>query len=549
MRSGGIRIRGGSFAAVIVLASAGCADSDDEGGNGNGAPGPDAGVGDVRPDPGPDVPPAPDAASIIGDGATPLGPGYGSATTPGAGTSLESAPCPFAPPPGRAVTCGVVTVPEDRARPDGRKVRLPFAIVRGPANGNTPLVYIEGGPGGSGLRTLAGRLPTPGNPFDLFAAERDVIVVDARGTGASLPSLDCPEYPDLPAPMDETRMLRGLTPREAASIAACRDRLRAAGVDLAQYTTAAQADDLEDVRRALGITSWDVLGVSYGTRVALELLRRHPAPVRSATIDSVLPPQVDAAAQPPVSIYRALSLLFERCAAQPMCQRAYPDLRTTLVQVLNELAATPVTLTLANGRRVRLDAEVVVQGIVLLLYDPEGVAIIPELVYQLRDRNYLNVTAGLASINEVAGGLAEGVYLSVICAEEAPFTSRAAIDAALESVPADLRPFLRQGDPLDACTLWNVPAAPAVANEIVRSDRPVLALAGELDPVTPPSFATETAAALSAAQVRVLPGLSHAVYAEACGTALVQAYLRDPAAPAGADCVSTLAQRPFLVAR
>src|SRR5204862_4996863 len=137
---------------------------------------------------------------------------------------------------------------------------------------------------------------------------------------------------------------------------ACRDRLRAAPVDLSQYTTATNADDVDDLRRVLGFDKWDLFGVSYGTRLGLEVMRRHPENVRAVVLDSVLPAQVDLLAQFPANIARALELVFARCTAEPTCEKAYPGLRQVLVATLTELAAHPVTLNVGL-QSIRLDAQ------------------------------------------------------------------------------------------------------------------------------------------------------------------------------------------------
>jgi pimeloyl-ACP methyl ester carboxylesterase len=496
-------------------------------------------AGPGAPDAALDAAPAPDAAASDA-GAADAAPAF----APGA--------CPFTVPAGYTITCGVVTVPENRALPAGRVVRLAVAVVksRDPVATNLPVVYLEGGPGGSGLSTVVSSLAAGGGTFEALVADRDLITFDQRGTGASVPSLDCPERNGLPGPMEEVRgMMGGLTAEERKELAACRDRLRGQGIDLGQYTSATNADDVDEVRRTLGITRWDLLGVSYGTRLALEVVRRHPAGVRAQVIDSVLPPEVDAAADTPVNIYRALKLVFDRCAAQPTCQARYPDLPGVLAKTLADLTATPATLTLAGGTPVRLDGELAMQFLALLLYRPDGVSVMPELIFQLRDKNYPMLSAYLGAVVDLTGDIADGMYLSVVCADDAPFTTRGAIDAAAASIPADLRRYLRSADPLEACMLWNVPASPATANQAVASPLPTLVLSGEIDPVTPPAYARGAAASLPAAFLFELVGLSHAVFGDPCARALIRDFLAHPETRPAEACVAALQPRPFLVLR
>jgi pimeloyl-ACP methyl ester carboxylesterase len=183
----------------------------------------------------------------------------------------------------------------------------------------------------------------------------------------------------------------------------------------------------------------------------------------------------------------------------------------------------------------------------LALYSPLNVQYIPEAIYQLRDKNYGLISQLLGS--SVDTGIAEGVYLSVTCAEEAPYTTPDAIAAQLAMIGDDLRPYYRTADPLAVCALWNVPAAPPVANQAVTSGLPTLALSGEIDPVTPPSWSAASLETLSAGQRFVLTGLGHAVMASSCGATLIGGFLTAPSASAPSACVDALKPNTFAVLR
>lgn len=171
----------------------------------------------------------------------------------------ERADCPFDS--DADVECGYLTVPENRTKADSPLIQLAVAILYAP-DGSTelPIVFLEGGPGGSSLAEFSAE------EWDFpFTRNRDLIFIDQRGTGYSIPTLDCPEL------SDETYDLSQENPEMD-----CRERLVAEGVDLTAYNTTENAADIAALRSALDIEAWDLLGVSYGTRLALDVMRFHP---------------------------------------------------------------------------------------------------------------------------------------------------------------------------------------------------------------------------------------------------------------------------------
>ena len=185
------------------------------------------------------------------------------------------------------VRCGYLTVLENRAKPDGRRIRI--FVMRAPAVSATPkhdpVVYLSGGPGGAGSFEVASLVKKGLN------AEREIIFVDQRGTHRADPLLRCPGWEQfLFDSVSVPFAAESSTAADAAALRECRDRLAANGVDLASYNSTENAADIADLRVALGIDSWSVYGVSYGSRLALIVLRDHPQGIRSVVLDSVSPP-------------------------------------------------------------------------------------------------------------------------------------------------------------------------------------------------------------------------------------------------------------------
>ena len=207
-----------------------------------------------------------------------------------------------------------------------------------------PLIFLAGGPGGSGIRQ------TRGPALPLFLALRevgDVILLDQRGTGLSRPVLDSTITWDLP--LDKPGEPRLLLPL-------CKDRLRTAareftkqGVDLSAYNPAEVADDIESVRIAIGAKRVNLWGVSYGTYIALTTIRRHDESVHRAVLTSVVGPD-QALLKRPTAIQEQLERVEAALREDPKAAKVLPDFLAGLRHLLEQLDKQPVSVELTDPR-------------------------------------------------------------------------------------------------------------------------------------------------------------------------------------------------------
>ena len=226
-------------------------------------------------------------------------------------------------------------------------------------------IYLDGGAGGSSIANLTyfGAW-TPSRALRALLVGRVLVAIDRRGTGGSQPRLDCPGLDVVPLP--ERPAESGLFCAE--DVGQCRSRLVGEGVAPPAYGTEAAADDVEAVRQALHLGSYDLVGSAHGARVALEVLRRHPQGVRAVVLDSLTPPDVDALAEEGPSLERALGKAFAECAAIPACQTRFPDPAAALAEVVARLQADPVEAS-SHGGSATLDGRTFVQAVAALLRD------------------------------------------------------------------------------------------------------------------------------------------------------------------------------------
>ena len=418
-----------------------------------------------------------------------------------------------------AARCGVVTVPEDRDKPDGRTIDIHVAVL--PANTLSPkpdpLVILAGGPGqaASELATFAARLTE-------VRRTRDIVLVDQRGTGRSSP-LRCEAYSEdgLRASLIET------DPRPRAR--ECAAELLRQGVDASRYTTPAFVADLEAVRVALGAPAWNLWGGSYGTRVALAYLRLHPGRTRTVTLDGVAPPDMIISLDVWTTRERALDALFQRCAAATACSDALPDLPTTLDDIgrsLGERARTVTIVDPSTGAPLEVPAspDTVLGLLQPLLYGPETAALIPALLARAREGDLAPL---VASVSAITGDLARQMniplHYSVTCAEDVPRAAQALREQALAGKRSARLARLALG----ICDDWPRGSAPREAPAPVTSDVPVLILSGGLDPVTPPANGERVARTLARHRHVIAPGYGHIVSPSACAPRLVAAFVAE----------------------
>lgn len=502
--------------------------------------------------------------------AAPRSPGGPAARSIQATGPFFNAPCPVRPPQGVTVDCGVLVVPESRSNFNGRTVQLPVAIIRSPNPNKAadPVVFLTGGPG-QGATGFAAILP---QFFGPILANRDVILMDQRGTGFSTPTLDC-EFRDLRTVGKLKQPFGGLQDnqrpayiqQQADALAACGQLYRELGVDLRAYNSAENAADFEDLRRALGIGQWNLYGGSYGTRLALTILRFRPESVRSAVLDSAYPLQ----ARPfyvtaPETYNRSLNALFAECAAEPACNAAFPDLGAQFDRMVAQLNASPAQLPIVNPQNGELVTYLPFTGVdassivFSLLYSTEIIPILPLLISATANGNY-GPFSQLVSILLFSGGTEEdlrigtniGMNIAVECNEDATFARPEDFVRARDQNrrgSALANGILFNEAILDVCNAWGLstPISPA-ENQAVVSDRPSLIISGALDPITPPQNAIETASTLSNSRIVTLPRGGHSPSAtNPCLLNIVAAFINAPNQPVDTSCAAA-PPAPFVV--
>ncbi|MBS1795654.1 MAG: alpha/beta hydrolase [Acidobacteria bacterium] len=443
-----------------------------------------------------------------------------------------------APPDEKNIVCGYLVVPEKRAAPNGRTIRLPIAILKSTAANPRPdpVLRTFGGPGASSLGLIRSRRATP------FLRDRDLIVFEQRGTKYAQPALNCPEVDEAKI-AGVKRALDARTARQSELDAAraCYDRLRREGSDLSAYNSVESAADIEDLRRVLKIDKLNLWGLSYSSRLMLTVMRYHPQGIRAVVLESSLPPEINYDEKGVDAIVAALDRVFANCRADADCAKAYPALEKEFYETVANFNKTPLAVEKQDEKTgekfvIRLDGNDFVTWIVDYLLSADGAAIanVPLVVHRTFGGDTSIFKRYAVTKLETGSGL--GMRYSVWCGEEFPFEKMTKIRAQSFRYPG-LKGYEVMSLP-DICGVWKVPAAARIENTPVESSIPTLVVSAEYDAYTPPAWSASLARHLKNHFLLEIPWAGHGpAFSTPCLGAAIADFFDDPQKAPAPDCV------------
>jgi pimeloyl-ACP methyl ester carboxylesterase len=443
------------------------------------------------------------------------------------------------------VTCGYLTVPEDRSTPEGAEVRLFVARVQPPGEDPEPepmlVVGTEFGTQANygGIAPLAQRV------------NREIIFLDHRGSGHSEPSLGCPEIERLhPGILSRPWSRPAARTLVVDAAAACAGRLREAGVNLDAYGIEAIVADVEDVRVALEIDMWNLFSLGSTSLVHFALLREHPEHVRAVVLDTPTFPQIDPVATGIGGFQARLDELNAACTADPACSGTFGDLERLLRTAFERAsfgegtaAGTTVALDDVVGVRVLMDSFDTTEIIARI---PLGIAGSlngsPETNDAIAEAMLFGSALCVGYLSDCDKPLAHGANLSILCRNRAPFIDEGSI-ALAERQPWLVQAFA-PSPMLAACEGWDVAAGDPALTEPVATDVPILILEGQY---AWPDAARETIEGLSNAWVVEIPNWgTNALGSGDCALAIRNAWVADPTIPPETSCLDAITPIEFL---
>lgn len=446
------------------------------------------------------------------------------------------------------VRCGGVRRPLDPARPSGPQLDIQFMVVPAVARRRLPdpVFLLAGGPGQSAIALAPAVLPL----FARLNNRRDLVFVDQRGTGRSVP-LECED--NRRAPLSEPAD----TDAQLAQLRSCLARLASTAPlssadDLKFFTTPIAMQDLDAVRARLGAGQINLVGASYGTRAALEYARQFPARLRRSVLDGVAPPDMVLPASGGTDTQAAFDAMLVDCERSAACRRAHPTLRADWAGLLASLPKEARAAHPLSGRResFTLDRDRLLGAVRGPLYAPVLAAALPQAISQATAGRYealLGLSAALS--NRRSGSVAMGMHFSVLCAEDGPLLPvDPPADGGMASTTAPfadhaLRLYQR------ACAFWPRGAVPAAFYRIPTASTASLLLSGGLDPATPPRHAERVARALGPKALHVVvPNAGHGLLGVGCVRDLMFRFIDAPddaaARALDASCVTSIPRPP-----
>lgn len=439
-------------------------------------------------------------------------------------SKFEKSDCQFTIPAGQRVQCGYLTVPENRSDPaDSQTIRLAVGIFKAKTPKGGPVVYLEGGPGGHALAAATQLRPTA---FSFVNQDHDLVIFDQRGTGYSEPSLDCPEVLQYEYDSLDSQSLGYSRSLEAsAALLKCHNRLAASGIKLSAFNTIEDAADVDDLRAALGYAKWDLYGISYGTRLALQVMHDFPKGVRSVVLDSTL---AELNGFPDQNAQLAFDVLFNGCANNTLCNYFYPNLEEIYRDLLINLNTRPIRVTVKHpitgkSYQMRISGNDVTATLFSALYSTPTITRLPSILAEAQAGNY-DELAALVFRAKIVGQeyISLGMNVLVNCS-----------DRALNS---------------SACRQFGAAAPRAAGTGIVKSNLPVLVLEGQYDPITPPRYSHRVIDTLPNSFYFEFPGIGHGVsISNPCPAQIMLDFLKSPTKRPNSACIAGLHGPDFVI--
>ena len=439
----------------------------------------------------------------------------------------------------RYARCATLEVPLDPEVPEGSQhelfvARIPAQVANPEPD---PLLLIAGGPGQSTV-DLYMRMRAAFGPV---RRNRDIILVDQRGTGRSAAGFQCELPEDVDFQIADEGDLEALVSECLAGL----ER------DPRFFTTSAAVRDLDTVRRALGIDQWNIYGVSYGSRVAQHYLRRYPEHVRTVVLDGVVPPTLTLGPEMALNAQAALEGIFERCALDDGCAKRFGDMESVFDDLMSRIQDSPVSVatreTATGEVGETLVTEEYLMGVTRLFsYSDTSAALLPLIIDEAANGRFDMLVAQAKMIQDnLERTLSFPMHNSVICSEDYPFdmaeTSLSTTDAYLGTSIIDALQTI--------CAQWPQGVVDPDFREPLVSAHPVLLLSGSNDPATPPQYAEDAIAeGLSGTLHLVAPDQGHGMAPIGCVPDLMQEFI-ETAATEGldADCLDRVMATPFFL--
>ncbi|MEP6900136.1 MAG: alpha/beta hydrolase [Actinomycetota bacterium] len=453
---------------------------------------------------------------------------------------FEKSDCAVQIPQGEKVECGYLVVRENRTKKKDKTIRLPIIILKSesPKPQPDPILRTFGGPGSSSLKMIRSRPTSP------WLKDRDMIIFEQRGTKYAQPALECPEVNEANINSAKKQFdAKQARSNELRAAKICFDRLVGQGIDLSAYNSAESAADIDDLRRVLKLDKINLWGLSYSSRLMLNVMRDYPNGIRSVVLESTLPPEVNYDETGVDGLVYALTQLFKNCQSDIECEKNYPNLENEFYEIVAGLNKEPVSANAKDEKtgetnEIKLNGDDFATWIIdyFLSNSPDAITEAPLVIHQTFSGKY-EIFKRYANDKISPSNNSWGMRYSVWCSEEMPFENLRKITAQSFLYPR-LQGFEVMALP-DICSVWKVPAARPVENKPVKSDIPTMIVTAEYDAYTPPAWGKSVAKNLKNSFLVEIPRVGHGpAFSTPCLREMITDFFDNPKiAPNSSECI------------
>ncbi|MEO1032285.1 MAG: alpha/beta fold hydrolase [Bacteroidota bacterium] len=446
-------------------------------------------------------------------------------------------------------TFGYLEVPENRSNPNSNVIEIPVYIFksRNPNPQPDPIIYTVGGPGYSTMPSARYM------KYYQYLDDRDFILVEQRGNYYAKPHLDCPEWAEalFQSNLPENYSKDSKTLFNIA-VKKCKERLENKGIDLNGYNTNEIAADINDLVEALNIEQYNLLTISYSTKIAQVLLRDYPERIRSVVMDSPLPLEVSYDEESVGNLLETVKIVLEDCAQDPNCHKRFPNLKTRFFSYLRDKTKNPLSLNIENPNDGTMETFYLEGSDLINIFSLSSTSKVPNIPLEINKilegdlsaiSNYLQSLLKQSS----GGGAGKGMRLSVWCAEEYPFNSQEMITEETNRYPevTGLSPAIPEAS---VCDIWGVKKVSDIENKAIKTDIPVLLISGEYDEVTPVKWAQGMLPNLKNAYHIIFKGWKHTpttYWDNPCGMEVANNFFKNPNTKPSPQCFKTIKTPKF----
>jgi len=451
-------------------------------------------------------------------------------------------------PKGQNYTFGYLEVLENRENPSGNKIKLPIYIFKSRSKNPKPdpILYTVGGPGYTSMRA------SQYMKYYQYLNDRDLILFEQRGTQYAQPSLDCPEWAKAVhqsnLPDFDTRKTDSLFQKAAK---ACNERLRNKGIDLNYYNTNQIAADINDLIYVLGIKKYNLLTMSYSTKIGQVLIRDYPDKIRSVVMDSPLPLEVNYDEESVKNLLESLDKLLSDCETDTKCNNAFPNIKNRFLKYLKEKTINPLKVKVKNPKNGKLETFYLKGKDLITVFSSASTGNVPNIPFEINkilENDLSSVKKQLQYLFQEPGdGIGKGMRLSVWCAEENPFNSQEKITSETNkySEVKGLSPTVFDNE---VCKIWSVKKVAELENQAVKSNIPVLLINGEYDELTPVKWAKSMTYNLSNSFHLIFKGWKHGPttnWGNPCAMEAANDFFNNPIVKPNPECFEEVKRPEF----